>query len=110
MSKGFCLICSRIIAVRASVNYRVDLTDEAFHVGDTTVHYRTVCNIESCTTTYTGFRRKLPSGEFGPDGFWDVLPWSDDAMGPEGEVFGGNPFPYLPYEWSETYPNVKPNY
>ena len=87
-----------------SGNYGVDLTGDVFHVGDTTVQYNTVCSDGSCTTTYTGFTRNLPDGGYGADGFWDVF-GGNDTIGPQGEFGGGTPYPYTPYEWTDTYPD-----
>lgn len=47
----------------------------------------------------------MPGGGYGPDGFWDILPGSNDTIGPQGELPGGHPYPYTPYRWSETYSN-----
>ena len=90
---------------RLSGNYRVNLTLRIFHIGRTTVQYKTECNGRTCTTTYTGFTRNLPGDGYGPDGFWDITPGSDDTVGPQGELRGGTPYPYTPYTWKETYPN-----
>ena len=75
-----------------SGNYGVDVTSDIFHVGDTPVHYSTVCNNTTCTATF----------ESRGDGFWDPI-YSADGIGPQGE-FGGTPFRYLPFQWQETYP------
>ena len=72
--------------------------------GDTTVQYNTTCSVGTCITTYTGFTRNLPSGAYGPDGFWDIA-GGNDTVGPQGELFGGTPYPYTPHQWTEIYPN-----
>jgi hypothetical protein len=74
-------------------NYGVDVTSETFHVGDTPLHYNTVCNNTTCTTSF----------ESRGDGFWDPV-YSADGIGPKGEFFGGTPFRYLPFQWQESYP------
>lgn len=76
-----------------SGNYGVDVTSEMFHVGDTPLHYNTVCNNTTCTTSF----------ESRGDGFWDPV-YSADGIGPQCEIFGGIPFRYLPFQWQETYP------
>ncbi|WCL81580.1 hypothetical protein PPO43_00520 [Saprospira sp. CCB-QB6] len=72
----------------------VNMTPHVYHIGKTTVGYKTTCNSEECTTVYTSEK----------DGFWDIF-WGGDHAGPSGEFPLGTPYPYLPYTWSETYPN-----
>jgi len=87
-------------------NLGVDLTSEVFHVGDTGVVFSTNCSQSLCTTTFTGFIRAEvgTSNIIGADGFWDVL-GGNDTLGPNGEILGGKPYSYIPYEWAEKYPN-----
>jgi hypothetical protein len=57
------------------------------------VRENTICCSSTCTTTFTGFVRKLSNGSFGADGFWDIIS-GNDAGGPKGEFEGGTPYPY----------------
>jgi hypothetical protein len=71
-----------------SSSFDVDMELVVFHIGDTNVDYSTSCDAGNCTTTFRGFVN---------DSFSDPL-----DIGIEG---GGTPFPYIPYEFTETYPN-----
>jgi RHS repeat-associated protein len=73
-------------------NYGVDVTREKYFIGDTPVHYETLCRGGSCTTTFTSRG----------DGFWDVM-FDVDGPGPRGEVPGGTPYPFLPFSWEMTF-------
>ena len=79
------------------------MTGDVYHVGDTTVAYETRCSADSCAVTFTGFSRILPDGIISGDGFWDIL-GGNDTVGPQGEL-GGTPYPYVPFEWTESFPN-----
>ena len=79
-----------------SGNYGVNLEfeDSTYHIGDTTIHYSTVCEGGSCTTTFTGF--VTAQG--------DIITGADSFSDPTG--FGiefGTPFDYERYIWKETF-------
>ena len=74
----------------------VNMTNESnrsYHVGCTTMSYRTKCDKNNCTTTYT----------FSGDGFWDIF-WGEDHRGNSGEL-GGDPYPYVGFSIQETFKN-----
>ena len=77
-------------------NFGTDVTFNylTFHMGDTPISYSTVCNKSTCTTTYTSHG----------DGVWDIFT-GEDHEGPYGELFGGTPFQYVPFEWNVTFEN-----
>jgi hypothetical protein len=84
-------------------NLPVNMTNEdwviTFHLGRMTMTYKTVCNGDSCTTTYT----------IDDDGFVDPniigsKIGGDDSAGPNNELMG-TPYDYEIIEWRETYPN-----
>jgi len=79
-----------------SGNYGVNMTTSMYHVGNTRVDYSTTCGSKSCVTDFSGFTQ---------DGFWDVTGINNDRMGPGGELKGGNPYPYIPFSWTISYPN-----
>ena len=72
----------------------VDMTSKMFHMGKTPVDFTTSCDTETCSTTFSA----------NGDGVWDILS-GDDKMGPDGEFWGGKPYPYAEYNWTITYPN-----
>ena len=94
-------------------NYHIERTDSfpfckiesdktMFHVGDTKVEYKTICNenTKKYVTTFTAFEG---------DGFWDPIDLSnipfidDDRSGPAGEFYSGEPFIYEPYSWDVSF-------
>lgn len=79
-----------------SGNYAVDMTSEVFHVGQTRVDYNTTCGSKFCVTDFSGFTQ---------DGFWDITGINNDRMGPGGELFGGQPYPYIPHNWTRSFSN-----
>jgi hypothetical protein len=77
--------------------YGVDVElDGAYFVGDTPIEYQTLCRSGSCTTTFTSRG----------DGFWDVVR-DVDRGGPQGELPGGTPYPFLPFSWQRTFPDPR---
>lgn len=79
--------------------YRVDFTSSTFHIGQTGVRYTTTCQGGYCTTTFTGFVQwNQQTGQYYPDSFSDPI-----NLGIE--LPGGTPYDYVPYNWTETYPN-----
>lgn len=87
-------------------NRGINMQNHVFHVGDTAVVFTTTCDSDQCTTEFTGFVNAIPGTNIidGPDGFWDILGGGDRA-GPKGELPGGTPYEYEPYEWTEEYPD-----
>ncbi len=79
-----------------SGNYGVDMTFSMFHVGNTRVDYSSTCGSKSCVTDFSAFSQ---------DGYWDITGFNNDRMGPGGELPGGHPYPYVPYNWTISYPN-----
>ena len=81
---------------------KITKDETMFHVGDTTVRYKTTCDEEEneCTTTFTSFQG---------DGFWDPLDLSslpdieDDKSAPAGELYGATPFLYNAFFWDVTF-------
>ncbi|MBB4954485.1 2Fe-2S type ferredoxin [Agrobacterium vitis] len=85
-----------------SGNFSVDLTEEIYHAGRTTVVYDTVCSGGYCTTTFTGFVQ-VNNGVVSPDGFRDPLS-TGEKYNYMVEIPGGTPYNYVPYSFNETYP------
>ncbi len=82
-----------------SGNYRVNLQDSYFFVGQTPVDYNTTRGTKFGVTTFTGFVR---------DGFWDPFKKTGgDGIGPKYEVLGGEPYSFIPYTWVISYPKQK---
>lgn len=87
-------------------NYKVDMTEEMFHVGGTTVTYETTIGTTFGVTIFTAFVE---------DGFWDIyhhkklerLFGPDDGPGPNYELPKGNPYPYKPFTWAISFPAPK---
>ena len=81
-------------------NLSVNLTGDTFHVGRTGVVFNTICSGSSCTTGYVGFIQAANGGSVasGLDSF-------SDPIGLGIEVWGGTPYSYMPYSWTETYEN-----
>jgi len=88
-------------------SFSVNLTSNIFHVGRTNVDYSIKCVPGNCSVTYDLFVR---------DGFWDVdfinerflkgAPlFQPDGPGPNLEMFGGTPYPYIPIRGTYTFPN-----
>ncbi len=91
-------------------NFSVDMTKIIFHVGRTNVNYSINCTFEKCIVTYNLFAN---------DGFWDVdfvdekviggwfgiLQFQPDGMGPNLERLGGKPYPYIPSTIIYSFPN-----
>lgn len=87
----------------ASGEVGIDMTNEkkavTFHLGNMNLRYKTVCNENTCTTTY----------EVDDDGFVDPnvvgsFFGGDDSTGPNNELMG-TPYDYETVQWTETYPN-----
>lgn len=87
-------------ALNHSGNLSVNLTGDTFHVGRTGVVFNTICSGSSCTTGYVGFIQAANGGSVasGLDSF-------SDPLGLGIEIYGGTPYSYAPYSWSETYSN-----
>jgi hypothetical protein len=81
----------------------VDMTYEdtsvTFHLGSMVMSYKTTCDANNCTTTYT----VDDDGFVDPNSIGYVLN-DDDSAGPNNEL-GGTPYDYEPVTWSETFPN-----
>ena len=77
----------------------IDMTWDDFHLGNMTLSYTTVCNIDTCTTTYVVDDR----GFVDPNSLGYIIK-NDDNEGPNNEL-GGTPNDYAPVTWSETYKN-----
>ena len=87
----------------------VDVEMRNFHIGRTNFDYNIKCGISDCIATFNVFIN---------DGFWDanfifekVGISSPDGPGPNLEMFGGRPFPYIPrtIEYQFVNPGYKPN-
>jgi len=80
-------------------NFGVDLFWDTFHIGGTPVDYNTTCGGRFCVTNFRAFVR---------DGFWDAqdpFNWFEgDGMGPDFEDDNGSPYPYVPFNFSISYP------
>jgi hypothetical protein len=80
-------------------NYGVDITwsKGTYYVGNTRVEYSTTYGRKFAVTNFTAFAQ---------DGFWDIFaPTNGDRQGSKGEILGGKPYPFIPHQWSISYPN-----
>ncbi len=92
-----------------SGRFKVDLTASVFHVGRTNVQYSIMCAGANCTVNYSLFV---------DDGFWDanfmdentigrmgIEKFQPDGLGPNLELEGGTPYPYIPKNFTSTFEN-----
>jgi RHS repeat-associated protein len=93
----------------------VNMTFESartFHLGEMTLDYKTKCNTEQCTTTFTvddnGFVDPNFPGEYTNKGLnkvgLNIESLNPDNHGSNLEA-GGTTYDYKPVKWSETYKN-----
>ncbi|MDA3883569.1 MAG: hypothetical protein PF481_09820 [Bacteroidales bacterium] len=82
------------------VNMTYEDFDVTFHLGKMTVNYQTTCNAETCTTRYTVDDK----GFVDPNSAETYIKGNDDNYGLNAE-FGGTPYDYNAYSWSESFDN-----
>jgi hypothetical protein len=91
-------------------DFSVNMTRRVFHLGNTNVNYSIHCASGDCNVIYELFVN---------DGFWDVNfinekvigdwlgkdRYQPDGLGPNLELDGGTPYPYIPTIQIYTFPN-----